>query len=134
MHEPAGTGMPFPDHRFLEHARDRVQSRQRVFAHPGDRRVRSTALAHRGLEGGLQLLRIPVIASERRDPTRHPRGLGRERVQAARIAGDDGDIGAAARERRAGPAQHPGPADHERVRAPAVHARPLPGSSRPRPA
>ena len=124
MHEPAGTGMPFPDHRFLEHARDRVQSRQRVFAHPGDRRVRSTALAQRRLEGGLQPLRVSVIAGQRRDPTRHPRGFGRERMQAPRIPRDDGDIGATAGERRAGPAQHPRPADHERVLALASHARP----------
>jgi hypothetical protein len=124
VHEPTGTRLPFPDRRLLQHARDRVQSCQRVLAHPGDRRVRSTALAQRRLEGGLQPLRVSVIAGQRRDPTRHPRGFGRERMQAPRIPRDDGDIGATAGERRAGPAQHPRPADHERVLALASHARP----------
>jgi hypothetical protein len=45
-------------------------------------------------------------------------------MQAPRIPRDDGDIGATAGERRAGPAQHPRPPDHERVLALAYHARP----------
>lgn len=124
MHEPTDTRLSFLDRCPLQNPRDRVQSRQRVFAHPGDRRVRSTALAQGRLEGGLQPLRVAVIAGQRRDQTRHPRGFGRERVQALRIPRDDGDLGATTGERRAGPAQHPGSADHERVLALASHAPP----------
>jgi len=124
VHEPTDTRLPFLDRCLLQNARDRVQSRQRVFAHPGDRGVRSTALAQRRLEGGLQPLGVSVIAGQRRDPTRHPRGLGREHMQALWVPRDDSDLGATAGERRAGPAQHPRPADHERVLALAYHACP----------